>query len=251
MRARVCVIVAIAGCTGGAPVATFDAFAPPDAAGCPVGTALAAGTSTGYDPQGAAPLDGVQVCVVGRDDLCATATDGAFNLCVPIGADYLLRARHVGYATTVLLRAAGDPGPPATINGADAYIAGLWQDSGATYPPTTAALLFVALDAPAGALAGATITVAPGAGTVSYGDSNLVAHRALAATSSSGSAYVGDLPAGAYDVTVATASGAIACANQDPRTGGQGGFASPVPGAAARVPIEASATTFVYLRCTP
>jgi len=209
-----------------------------------------------YGTSGNGVADGVGLCIEGGPDPCATSTAGLAMLCVPSTTDFAIRATQAGWETVLFLFDSANPGPLGTETGDDAFVTTLWADSGATYPPTTSSLLFVDLISPTGRIANATVSISPNVGVVSYGDANQVAHRALTATSSSGTVYVGDLPPGKYDVTV-TATPPVTCRNRNigtiplPPTPFVGGFASPMAGAAVRVPTVAGAATNVYLYCTP
>ncbi len=246
-------LVACLGLYGCEAQQTMAIDAGPDAAICQPGSLPRMGIVASYGTDGSS-LAGASICVEGRPALCASSgADGSYTLCVPEGTDYALRVTAVGYEVATYLV---DASTTSTIDlevGDVPFVTRLWSDSGATFPATSASLIFLSLAKGSGPLANAKVTIAPAMGRVTYGDGNQVAKRTLTSTSTSGTVYIGNLAPGSYDITV-TATPAVSCTNLSAPLSSAptpGGFESPVAGASLRAPTYAGVTTTVFMRCSP
>jgi hypothetical protein len=197
-------------------------------------------------------FDGM-ICVEGRADLGCTMTDfeGRFQVCAPSGADYGLRFKKPGYDNAVYLQG---PNPSGAVLdnmnvGDDTWLRDkMWMPLGVPYPAEAThgnVVVFVGkLDALSNyvGLEGASVAVVPSNGlTVRYAN-EMGADLTLNATTAEGTALIGAVPVGDYDLQINNAG---TCTQLT------GGYTSPDNSQTVRIPVAGASTTIISIKCTP
>ncbi len=245
-RMKVLAMVALVGC-GDNRGTSPPIDSPPDEPPC--GPSFAERSfrivQSGNNPGG--PLPDAQLCLAGTASCVTASAEGIATTCVPALTDYVVSVGKTDFETAVYRIDAAAAGPFTLQIGDVGFVSDLWADSTGTFPPEADGLMFIVV----AGVSGVTIAIDPPSGGVTYGDADQIADSSLTMTSSSNTAYVGDLTEGIYDITITPAP--ASCRNivgvDDPPQ--LGGWEPTTAGTQASAPVFSGATTVVALDCTP